>query len=59
MMEFGLGGFGVIWMLLFWIGLVGLAIWLVVLLFPSVKSRPPDRRDTSPATNDIFKIKED
>jgi putative membrane protein len=41
MMGFGLGmGFlGFIWMLLFWVGLIILAIWLVGLLFPSTKTR--------------------
>lgn len=37
-----MGGFGLIWMLLFWGVLILLAIWLVSLLFPAVKkSEPP------------------
>ncbi len=50
MMGFGLGmgGFGLIWMLLFWGVLILLAIWLVSLLFPAVKeSDPPDHAPDS------------
>lgn len=32
-------GIGLIWMLLFWGGLIGLAIWLIAVLFPT--SPPP------------------
>jgi putative membrane protein len=45
---FGMGGLGLIWMLLFWGGLILLAIWLVSLLFPAVKkSDPPDNTPVS------------
>lgn len=41
----GMGTFGLLWMLLFWGGLIVLAIWLVSLLFPAVKK--PDGDDTT------------
>jgi putative membrane protein len=45
---FGMGGFGLIWMLLFWVGLVALAIWLVSLLFPAVRNtNEPDHEPVS------------
>ena len=56
MMGFGLGmgGLGLIWMLIFWVGLLALAIWLVSLLFPAArKSSPGDR--ISPTALDILK----
>ncbi len=34
MMGFGFGGFGLLFMLLFIILIIGLAVWLVSLLFP-------------------------
>jgi putative membrane protein len=34
----GMGVFGFLWMLLFWAGLILLAIWLVGLLFPAAKT---------------------
>jgi putative membrane protein len=40
-MGFGFGLFGLLFMLLFWGGLIVLAIWVVGNLFPS--SRPPHR----------------
>ena len=57
MMGFGLGigGFGIIWMLLFWVGLIVVAIWLVALLFPSSKTRDTDRNDFSPSAPEILK----
>jgi hypothetical protein len=36
-LEMGIGG--LIWMLLFWSGLILLAIWLVSLLFPATPPR--------------------
>lgn len=35
-------GFGLLWMLLFWGGLIVLAIWLIGLLFPAVKTQDPN-----------------
>ena len=37
MMSFGYGGFGFLWMFLFWGGLIFLTIWLISRLFPSSK----------------------
>jgi hypothetical protein len=37
-MGFGMGLFGLIPMLIFWTGLLALAIWLVSLLFPAPKN---------------------
>lgn len=34
-MGFGMGFFGLLTMLIFWAGLLALAIWLVSLLFPA------------------------
>lgn len=41
---FGMGTFGLVWMLLFWGGLIMLAIWLVGLLFPPAKGQSNDKR---------------
>jgi len=38
MIGLGMGVFGLVWMLLFWGGLIALAVWLVGLVFPSVKA---------------------
>ena len=40
-------GFGFIFMIIFWVGLMLLAIWLVGLLFPSAKT--PENRSSEPA----------
>jgi putative membrane protein len=40
-------GFGFIFMIIFWIGLMLLAIWLVGLLFPSAKT--PENRSSEPS----------
>ena len=37
-------GLGIIWMLLFWAGLLGLAIWLIGLLFPAVQEQAKDAK---------------
>ncbi len=34
MMGFGFGGFGLILMVLFWVLVIGLAVWLVSRIFP-------------------------
>ena len=34
MMGFGFGGFGMVYMLIFWIAVIGLAVWLLSRLFP-------------------------
>jgi len=40
MMDFGLGWFSLLTMLLFWGGLLAIAIWLVGLLFPKAQPHP-------------------
>lgn len=41
MMGFGFGIIGLMLMLLFWGGLIALAVWLVRLLFPGQTQSPP------------------
>ena len=43
-------GFGLIFMLLFWAGLIVLAIWLVGLLFPSTKNQNNTAANGGPAS---------
>ena len=52
MMGFGLGmgGFGLIWMLLFWAVLILLAVWLVSMLFPAAKKPEQDDSQSVPAS---------
>ncbi len=55
MMDYGwgmMGGFGLIWMLLFWGVLIALAVWLVSQLFPSVKA---GRSEDGPSAREILK----
>lgn len=56
MMGFGLGMsfLGFIGMLLFWAGLIILAIWLVGLLFPSTKSRPENANRRTLSAQEIL-----
>ena len=42
MMGFGFGIFGWLWMLLFWGGLIVLAVWLVGRLFPTTQVHGDD-----------------
>jgi putative membrane protein len=41
MMGFGFGGFGFIFMLIFWVVIIALAVWLLSNLFPRVTSSSP------------------
>ncbi len=41
-------GLGLIWMLIFWGGLILLAIWLITVLFPSHPAPPPANTPNSP-----------
>lgn len=50
---FGMGAFGFIFMILFWIGLMLLAIWLVSLLFPVVANK--GETGSSPSAIEILK----
>ncbi len=43
-------GFGLIFMILFWVGLVALAIWLIGLLFPSAKKQDNAGDSGTPAS---------
>ena len=49
MMGFGFGGFGIVYMLIFWVVIIGLGVWLLSNLFPrgtsSVSTRATARRD--------------
>jgi putative membrane protein len=48
-------GFGIIWMLLFWGGLILLAFWLLAQLFPVSPRSPLSNSHHSPiATRDIL-----
>ena len=59
MMGFGLGMgfFGFIGMLLFWTGLIILAIWLVGLLFPSTKTRQDTDNQRTLSAQEILKTR--
>jgi uncharacterized membrane protein len=37
-------GFGLIWMLVIWGGLILLAVWLIAVLFPTSPPPPPNNR---------------
>jgi putative membrane protein len=39
---FGTGFIGLLWMLLFWGGLVAVSIWILTLIFPPSKKRSQD-----------------
>jgi putative membrane protein len=39
MMGFGFGGFGMVYMLIFWVVIIGLAVWLLTRLFPAGTDR--------------------
>jgi uncharacterized membrane protein len=57
MIDFGgMGAFGLIIMLLFWVGFIALAIWLVGLLFPVAKKQSDDG-DTSLAVQEVLKAR--
>jgi len=50
-------GFGFIWMLLFWGGLIVLAIWLIGILFPSASKKASDDIVASPSAQEILKTR--
>jgi putative membrane protein len=54
---FGMGGLGLIFMVLFWVGLIVLAIWLVGLLFPSTKKQVNSGDERSPSAQEILKTR--
>jgi putative membrane protein len=57
MMGFGVGMglFGLLWMILFWGGLILLAIWLVSLLFPATGKTGRKEGREAPSALDILK----
>lgn len=60
MMGFGFSGFGLILMILFWVLVIGLAVWLISRLFPQTAnfSSPQSgggRSDTLASPEDILK----
>jgi putative membrane protein len=50
-------GFGIIWMLLFWGGLIALAVWLIGLLFPPVKKQAGDDDRVPSSAQEILKTR--
>ena len=50
-------GFGFIWMLLFWVGVVVLAIWLVGVLFPSIGHQTNNDNGGLPSAQAILKAR--
>ncbi|MCL4294507.1 MAG: SHOCT domain-containing protein [Anaerolineae bacterium] len=59
MMGFGLGMglFGFFWMLLFWGGLIALAVWLIRLLFPSAQAQADNRNEGALSAPEILKTR--
>ena len=47
-------GIGLIWMLLFWGGVILLAVWLISLLFPNVSQTPPNQPRALTSARDIL-----
>ena len=47
-------GIGLIWMLIFWGGIILLAVWLISLLFPNDSHSPPDYPRTSPSAREVL-----
>lgn len=47
-------GLGFIWMLLFWGGLIILAVWLIGVLFPAINEKVGDDVVDSPSAQDIL-----
>ncbi len=50
----GLGVFGLVLMILLWVGLIALAVWLVRALFPSVPPPPASPSDRIMSTREIL-----
>ncbi len=60
MMGFGFGGFGLLFMIVFWVLIFGLAVWLINRLFPQVTGRSSQltgsgRSETAPSPEEILK----
>ncbi len=56
MMGFGMGLWGILLMIVFWGGLVALAVWLVGLMFPSANQDTPNPNQPLSA-EEILKIR--
>ena len=50
----GLGVFGLVLMILLWVGLIALAVWLVRALFPSVNRPPASPSDRNMGAREIL-----
>jgi putative membrane protein len=50
-------GLGFIWMLLFWGGLIVLAIWLIGVLFPSTNQKSNNEGTGTPSAQEILKAR--
>jgi putative membrane protein len=50
-------GFGFIWMLLFWGGLIIVAIWLIGVLFPSTNEKASNKSAGESSALDILKTR--
>ncbi len=65
MMGLGFGGLGLIFMLVFWVVIIGLAVWFLGNLFPratsgpALRTSPPAERYTPPTESplDILKTR--
>lgn len=53
----GMGLFGLFWMLLFSVGIIVLALWLIKLLFPLSKVHSDENRETPLSAQEILKIR--
>ncbi|MCQ3977468.1 MAG: SHOCT domain-containing protein [Anaerolineae bacterium] len=51
----GMGLFGFFWMLLFWGGLIALAVWLIRLLFPSAQAQSDNHNEETLSAPEILK----
>ncbi|HEY66155.1 MAG TPA: SHOCT domain-containing protein [Caldilineae bacterium] len=49
MMGFGFGGLGLIFMLIFWVVIIGLAVWVLGTLFPRAPQSAPPQASTRPS----------
>jgi putative membrane protein len=50
-------GFGFVWMLLFWAGLIALAIWLIWVLFPSTNEKSNNDSTGTPSAQEILRAR--
>jgi putative membrane protein len=50
-------GLGFIWMLLFWGGLIVLAIWLIGVLFPSTNQKSNNEGTGTPSAQEILRAR--